>query len=193
MGAGISKEQERKAKYNSLKRVERELKKAGVHCEYGNKSVYGISPIGETPWGFTVSYGTTLRASNGECFGNMHVEVRGEHYSLLDAQTGINRIKALYGNEGYNLPETELALLVVKVNDALRREHGTGSDPNFYDVFLHDADGNRVAKNHGMVFCYNEMQNGKPMLRLGTCNTDYVEFAPGMSVRHRDGIIIVQR
>lgn len=138
MGAGLSVERERQLKYRELKRVQRELTAAGVRCGYGNKSVFGISETGEQPWGFTVSYGTTIRCSNGEAWGNMHVEVNGEHYSFLDAQTGVNRIKALYGNAEHqaNRAETDLALLIVCVNDALRKEHGTGSDPETYDVFL---------------------------------------------------------
>lgn len=203
MGAGISKEQERQAIYRSLRRIERELTAAGVVCQYGSgndrtlprglrRCVFG--PDSRNIF-YLVHYGRTARASNGEAFGNCIVEVNGEHYSFLDAGIGVRRIKALYGNEenrkGWQ--ETDLAWMLVQVNDALRQEHGTGSDPNMYDVFLHDENGNRVAKNHGMVFCYNEMRDGKPMLRLGTCETDYVEFAPGMSVRRRDGTMIVQR
>jgi hypothetical protein len=107
MGAGISKEQERKAKYRGLQSALREFRKAGVDCRYGEKAVFGN--------GFRMTYGPTLRASNGECFGNPHVQVGKENYWLLDANKGIARVKALCGNERDRLAVTELAWLIVQV------------------------------------------------------------------------------
>ena len=52
MGAGISKEQERKAKYRGLQSALREFRKAGVDCRYGEKAVFGN--------GFRMTYGPTL-------------------------------------------------------------------------------------------------------------------------------------
>ena len=112
MGAGISKEQERAAQYRGLQRVLRQLRKSGIECQYGNKAVTGS--------GFRVSYGPTLRASNGETFLNMYVEVDGEDYWLLDVPKGIARIKAMYGNERDRLAVTGLAWLIVQIENAVR-------------------------------------------------------------------------
>ena len=191
MGAGISKEQERKAKYRGLHRVLRELRKAGVDCQYGKMTVYGD--------GFRISYGPTLCASNGECFGNLHVEVNDEEYWLLDARAGIARVKALCGNDCDRLAVTELAWLIVQVENAVRlgcSAENMGKPE--YDVFLHNADGSHArtkpgpAMEPGQLYAYNEMQDGKPMLRTGPAH-DYTEFLPGMSARWGDGRIIVQR
>lgn len=191
MGAGISKEQERKAKFRGLQTVLRELRNAGVECQYADKTVTGT--------GFRVTYGTTLRASNGECFGNMHVEVGDEHYWLLDAPAGIARIKALFGGERDRLAVTELAWLIVQVERAVHehcRKENFGK-PEF-DVFLHNADGSRFKTipsgdmEQGEIYAYNEMQGDRPMIRIGPSN-QYTELLPGMSVRWRDGRIIVER
>ena len=191
MGAGISKEQERKAKSRGLQAVLRELRNAGVECQYADKAVTGT--------GFRVTYGTTLRASNGECFGNMHVEVGDEHYWLLDAPAGIARIKALFGGERDRLAVTELAWLIVQVERAVHehcRKENFGK-PEF-DVFLHNADGSRfktIPSNdmeQGELYAYNEMHGDRPMLRIGPGN-DYTEFLPGMTVRWRGGRIIAER
>jgi len=191
MGAGISKEQERKAKYRGLQSALRELRKAGVDCRYGEKAVFGN--------GFRMTYGPTLRASNGECFGNPHVQVGKENYWLLDANKGIARVKALCGNERDRLAVTELAWLIVQVENAVR-EHCRNE--NFgkpeYDVFLHNPDGSRAktmpsgGMEPGEIYAYNEMHGDRPMIRIGPSN-DYTELLPGMSVRWRDGRIIVER
>ncbi len=191
MGAGITKEQERRAKYRSLQSVLRELGRAGVKCQYAKMAVSGD--------GFHISYGLTLRASNGECFGNLHVEVGNEHYWLLDARAGIERVKALFGNNREQLPVTELAWMIVQIENAVR--HGSSVEnmgkPE-YDVFLHNTDGSRAktvpgfGMEPGQLYAYNEMQDGRPMLRIGPGH-DYTELLPGMSVRWRDGRIIVQR
>ncbi len=191
MGAGISKEQERKAKYRRLQAVLRELRKAGVECRYGDKAVFGNC--------FRIEFGRTLRASNGECFGNMHVAVNGEDYWLIDAPAGIARVKALYGNERDRANVTELAWLIVQVENAVRegsRVENMGK-PEF-DVFLHNQDGSRfktmpsMGMEPGQLYAYNEMQGDRPMLRIGPSN-QYVELLPGMSVRWGDGGIIVER
>jgi hypothetical protein len=67
-----------------------------------------------------------------------------------------------------------------------------------YDVFLHNPDGSRfkTAPSFGMepgqLYAYNEMQDDKPMLRIGPSH-DYTEFLPGMSVRWGNGRIIAER
>ena len=194
MGAGISKEQERKAKYRGLQSVFHELRKAEVECQYGKMTVCGD--------GFRVTYGPTLRASNGECFGNLHVEVNGEDYWLLDARAGIARVKALCGNERDRLTVTELAWLIVQVEKAVSEGSRVENMGKLeFDVFLHDANGNRVKTNpgfgmgSGQLFAYNEMQGDKPMVRIGqgVGDNDYTELLPGMSVRWGDGRIIVKR
>lgn len=191
MGTGISKEQERRAKYRGLQSVLRELGRAGVQCQYGKKAVFGD--------GFRISYGPTLRASNGECFGNLHVEVGNEHYWLLDARAGIERVKAVFSDNREQLLVTELAWMIVQIENAVR--HGSSLENmgnSEYDVFLHNADGSlaKTVTSFGMepgqIYAYNEMQHDRPMLRIGPGH-DYTELLPGMSVRWRDSRIIVQR
>lgn len=195
MGTGLAKEQDRKKKYHALRKIERELRKAGVKCGYGRMTVFGIDENGNQPHGFTVNFGATLHAGNGECFGHCIVNVNNEQYAFLDAHRGLDRIKALYGNEEYRkrLPITCLAHMIYQIEQAVKQ----GSD----NVFLHDVDGNRVntapgfGMESGQLFAYNEMQGDKPMLRIGqgVDAKDYVEFLPGMSVRWRSGEVIVAR
>lgn len=191
MGAGISKEQESRLKYRGLQRVLRELRQAGVECQYNNKAVAGT--------GFRVSYGETLRASNGECFGNLHVEVDGRDYWLLEAGKGLARIKAVYGGERDQLEITELAWLIVVIERAVHehcRKENFGKPE--YDVFLHNADGSRFKTipsgdmEQGELYAYNEMQDDRPMLRIGPSN-QYTELLPGMTVRWRNGRVIAER
>lgn len=188
MGAGISKEQERKAKYRGLQSTLRELRKAGVECQYAKMAVCGA--------GFRIEYGPTLRASNGECFGNMHVAVHGEDYWLLEAPAGIARVKALYGNERDRLAVTELGWLIVQIERAVM-----GRRSESERVFLHNPDGSLFKTREcfgmepGQLYAYNEMQDDRPMLRIGqgVGPDDYTEFLPGMTVRYGDGRIIVER
>ncbi len=187
MAAGLTKEQESKAKYNALQNILRELRKAEVACQYKDKAVVGA--------GFRVSFGETLRASNGECFGNVHVEVGEQEYWLLESTAGLARIKALYGNERNRLPITDLAWLVILIERAvMHRDH----DDKNRDVFLYNADGKPFptfpsgGMEKGQLYAYNEMKDDRPMLRIGPSN-DYTEFLPGMFVCYRNGEVIAER
>jgi len=191
MGAGISKEQERQAQYRGLQKILRELHKAEVECDYHNKAIHGF--------GFFVTYDRTLRASNGECFLNLHVWVKGEDYYLLDGRIGVDRIKALFGNERDRLTVTGLAWMIVQIENAVREHCQVEKMGNpELKVFLHNPDGSRfttktcTGMEPGQLYAYNEMQDDRPMLRIGPRH-DYTEFLPGMSVRWGDGRIIVER
>jgi hypothetical protein len=91
MGAGVSQKTMNGYYYRRLKKLQRELEVAGV------PSVYGRWHLGGNGWGV---YFNTLRASNGETCGMMHVCIDAplERYGKnWDAEKGIARIKELFG------------------------------------------------------------------------------------------------
>lgn len=187
MGAGLTKDQERSAKYRNLKRMEQELRQAGVSAKYESKSVVNI----DGPGTFSVSYGDSLRASNGETFGCCqitidHPEIGQEDYFLLETSAGLTRIKALFGNEQWRAKrkQTDLQRLVILVERLVRKDT---------PVYLHDVNGHRLSQNEGQIYAYNEMRDGKPMLRLGCTNDSYLEFQPGFTVRDEAGNILLER
>jgi hypothetical protein len=151
MGAGISSEQERKMKYNRLKAVERELRKAGVEATYANKSVQDADLMDDDYPRFSVTFGTTMRASNGEAWGVMNVFVAGpngpETYRLHDAKAGIERIKALYGTDQTKLGETEVQAEVVAINNVVKYKGDKETN-----VFLHKIGPNGVWETVGKVW-----------------------------------------
>lgn len=236
MGAGITKKQERDKKRNWLIRIARDLRKAGVTATYVNMQVLGP--------GFEVSCGRTVRASNGEAWGNLQVVVglpgrskrdweyevacgdtelgykeweahvieshadQIERYSFLEATDyGLERIKALYGDAWHQakLAETELAWLITKIERKAKQDgpvflltpegklFDSGEPRNKYEK---DERGRYPgAMYEGQLYWYNEMQNGKPMLRVrqGGGPENYMEFLPGWCVVDKDGKTVAER
>jgi hypothetical protein len=190
MGAGISKEQLRKAQYGRLKKIERELRAAGVACSCAKGSV------GDGR-NFSVSYGPALRASNGECFAPLKAFVDGAVFgSNWDADKGLALIKARYGILGQADParaaqvetEARAAILVARIAEAVRDER---------PLFLHGRDGGLMptvpcgGMAYGQVYAYPEVRDGKPFVRVGP-GSQYLEFEPGYSLRRADGSVVVE-
>jgi ribosomal protein S19E (S16A) len=192
MGGGYTPKQERDAKAHQMRKIRNELKNAGVSFVSDKGTVFLAGK-------FMIGHKNTLRASNGEAFLHLSVaiidpDVGSEEYFLLNARDGIERVKALYGDEEHrkNRPYTEIVYKVILVERAVLKSCETLPREKEEHIFLHDVDGCRVSKNEGMIFAYNQMRDGKPMLRLGCCSADYVEFRPGMSARWGDGRLVVQ-
>jgi hypothetical protein len=200
MGAGISKERESQLKYRLLKQVERELNLANIPAVYRNKAV-AETGLDETSSPFFISIGTTLRASNGEAFGDMKVTVlnpntnQRETYRLFDARKGVERIKTLYGMDKSRRVETDLQRLAIQVEAEFRKAHDRLWNHRQRDaaIFLHDEGGKRLAQNGGQIYAYNEFRDGKVMCRLGGSSDSYVEFRPGYTVRDEAGTVLLCR
>lgn len=225
MGAGLSKERERNLQYRALQRVKRELLDAGVPAVYFAKTVVhkdyaDNEAITATP--FMVGFGPTLRASNGEAFGNMIVDVvnpdknEREKYCLLDAQTGIDKIKAFYSPSATPEAKQEAYLkgLRAQIDAAFHvandrkwgKPVGGCYSPDTRGqkdaaIFLFDENGKKFEKNNGEVYAYPEYNNGTVYVRLGTSSfdaknvaaTDYVEFKVGYTIRDEKGTVLVKR
>jgi hypothetical protein len=193
MAAGISREQERRANHRNLKRIERVLRRAGVTCRYEHNALRGD--------GFDVMFRDAVRCGNGEAFPNLHVAVDGKEYFFLEGQHGIERIRALFGDpeERARLPISDLTWMIILIERAVSRLHETQKKED--DLFLYDASGQRVetepgpGMESGQLYAYNQMKDDKPMVRIGPdVGPDcYTELRPGMSVRCRDGRIVVRR
>lgn len=93
MGAGVSQKVVNGHYYRRLKKLQRELEAAGVPSQYGRWQL--LSTTGD----WRISF-NTLRASNGETCGMMHIAIGNpqENYGKnWDAEKGIARIKQLFG------------------------------------------------------------------------------------------------
>ena len=210
MGAGLTTKQEYSAKRSGIQGMAKTLTKAGVKLSVKGLEIWGGA---ENNARFVVTYGKTLRASNGECFGNTlitihHPLIGEETYSLLETQIGLNRIMALFGDAEHQkmLKDVWLQWTAIKIERAFYashdRHHGPAQPGGWYDsdrlgdknaaVFLYDANGNIVPNKR--IFAYNEYKNGKIMVRLGNVlgRAEYVEFLPGMTVRDEKGTILVE-
>ena len=95
MGAGISQQNMNRIYYRRLKKIQSELLAVGIESKYERFALYR----GDATRGFTINY-RTLRASNGETAGMLHihlthdgvVETYGQHW---DSSKGLERIKNL--------------------------------------------------------------------------------------------------
>jgi hypothetical protein len=99
MGAGISQKVLNAHYYRRLKLLQRELISAGVPTAYRQFQLFSGNDAHN---GFNISY-NTLRASNGETCGMLHVSIAAsethekEHYGRQwDSAEGIERIKQLF-------------------------------------------------------------------------------------------------
>ncbi len=111
MGAGISQERANRWMLRAIRRIERELREAGVPCHYANrhlrngeKSIPVEEPSLPRPFApsFEVGY-SHGHMSNGESVLSplvfVHTEAgkRPEVYGSLDFEKGLKRIKGLFG------------------------------------------------------------------------------------------------
>ena len=101
MGAGVSQKVMNGYYYRRLKKLQWELEGAGVASQYGRFQL--MSNTGD----WRVSF-NTLRASNGETCGMMHVAIgETERYGRnWDSDKGIARIKELFGRKEAPCPST---------------------------------------------------------------------------------------
>ena len=129
MGAGVSQKVMNGYYYRRLKKLQREFAVAGV------PSQYIVRQLLSTDGNWRIAF-NTLRASNGETCGMMHVylalpdgtmESYGKHW---DAEKGITRIKELFGKQRtdpYSTPEDavtakELGITVTQLREDRKQE-----------------------------------------------------------------------
>lgn len=187
--------QEKAFNYRMLKRYERELRQSGCDCSYQDKAVRSNQPDA-----FSVSFSHLLRGDSSETSASVFVRVLNPETKEVEEYHfcyGVERIKALYGNEGHKKEETDNAWLITQIE-----RHVKYKDDDADRLFLHHPDGTLFptiqtgGMEKGQIYAYNEMKyiqgKNRPMIRIGPRN-EYIEFLPGMSVRFRDGRIFVQR
>ena len=100
MGAGVSQKVMNGHYYRRLKKIQRELERAGVPSQYGRFQLFGKGE-GRKAW---AAFYNTLRASNGETCGLLHISINHGDFIPLesygknwDSDKGIARIKELFG------------------------------------------------------------------------------------------------
>lgn len=170
---------------------------------FGNLLVtVGIPAMPESDWKYEVDCGDTHLGFEEwkQHMLDSHADTIETYHFLEATDYGLRRLKSLYGDELWRSrqAETEVAWLITKIERAAKRQSGQGAEGS---VFLYRADGTlwpspeSFGMAAGQLYAYNEMQNGKPMLRVGqgSGKSDYTEFLPGMRVVREDGKVIAER
>jgi hypothetical protein len=197
MGAGMSDAELRAAQRRRLKSVLGELRLAGVSCSL----VSGQHPPCEVEGrNFSVHFGPTSRASNGEVYAPLIVFIDGAVFgNNFDSEVGLSLIKARHGHiarsGSYMVDEIEstarAAALVARIAEALRSKAPNDA------LFLHGRDGGLMptipvgGMVYGQIYAYPEVRDGRPFVRIGPGN-QYAELEPGWSVRRSDGSVVAQ-
>ncbi len=190
MGAGLSQKQIRGREYTSLKRIQRELLLSGIDTDYRDRTIWPKGEDGDNSK-FAIRYAPAIRASNGEVFGNLRVRVKvdgnDEFYAVLDASRGLRRIHGIYGEFASPVVKRDgaNAYLITRINRAVLDKKTSAW------LYVHNEDGTRLHQ----LYAYNEMSDGKPLVRIGQGigPDDYTEFRPGWTVRTDAGEVLVER
>ena len=178
---------------------------------FGNLSVTVLIPLmPKEDWKYEVECGDTQLGFEEwkQHMLESHADTI-EQYRFLEATDyGLQRLKALYGNAEHQAKrtETELSWLITKIERKAKQDRPVFLLTPEGKLFDSGEQRNKYARNpssglfpgamyEGQLYCYSEMQDGKPMVRVrqGVGPENYTEFLPDWSVVDKAGNVVAKR